>query len=75
MSKRGVDFLEGWIAGNLRPQAAVAQPGDARPKVLAEQCAADAGVAGISVSEIEEDVGDLEVRMANAINTLGPRPA
>jgi hypothetical protein len=68
MSKRGADFLERWIVENVYAQATLARSGDARPKVLAEQCAADVLAVNISVSEIEEEVGDLEIRMAEAIN-------
>jgi len=68
MSKRGGVFLERWVAENVYGQAIVARGGDARPKVLAEQCAADALAVGISASEMEEEIGDLEIRMTEAIN-------
>ncbi len=70
MSKRGLAFVQGWIADNVTAQTYLARSGDARPKVMAERCAADAATQGISVREIEEEVGDLEVRMSDAINIL-----
>jgi hypothetical protein len=70
MSRRGLVFVQAWIAANVTAQSYAARFGHARPKVMAERCAADAAVQGISVSEIEEEVGDLEVRMSDAINML-----
>jgi hypothetical protein len=67
MSQRGIEFLQDWIRENI---TAVAYPPikDTRAKVLAEQCAADAGKVGISVGEIEVETGDLADCMLQAMD-------
>jgi hypothetical protein len=40
---------------------------DSRAKVLAEECAADAPKKGITVSEMEEDMGDIDDCIVSAI--------
>ena len=67
MSRRGVEFLRGWINENIQP-ANYPPIKDTRAKVLAEQCAADAGKVGISVGEIEVETGDLADCMLQAMD-------
>ena len=67
MSRRGVEFLRGWINENIQP-ASYPPIKDTRAKVLAEQCAADAGKVGISVGEIEVETGDLADCMLQAMD-------
>lgn len=66
---RGSEFVEQWIQENVHPEAYVDENGgDPRPRRLAQSCIADAKVAGISRSELEEDIGNLEDHMAQAID-------
>ena len=67
MSQRGIEFLRGWINENVKP-ATYPPIKDTRAKVLAEQCAADAGKVGISVGEIEVETGDLADCMLQAMD-------
>jgi hypothetical protein len=66
MSQRGVDFLQHWIKERVNA-VAYSPLNDTLAKVLAEQCAADAGQVGISVGEIEVETGDLAHCMLTAI--------
>src|SRR5262245_61524141 len=69
MSQRGVEFLRGWISENVK-SADYPPIKDTRAKVLAEQCAADAGKVGISVGEIEVETGDLADCMLKAMDEV-----
>lgn len=67
MSKRGINFLRSWIKDNINA-ASYPPLNDTRAKVFAEQCAADAAKQGISVGEIEVEMGDLADCMLKAMN-------
>ncbi|ARP64355.1 hypothetical protein A9K65_013925 [Mesorhizobium sp. WSM1497] len=56
MSKRGIDFLEKWMAEHL-PNAFTDDP--AAIADLADQAIRAAGQAGISLEEISEEVGSV----------------
>ena len=72
MSQRGIDFLQDWIRKNI--DGGTYEPlYDTRAKVLAEQCAADARHAEISVEEIEVETGDLADCMFKAMNRVSGR--
>jgi hypothetical protein len=72
MSQRGMDFLRNWIRKNI--EGGTYEPlYDTRAKVFAEQCAADARNAEISVEEIEVETGDLADCMFNAMNRVSGR--
>lgn len=66
MSKRGLDFLENWIDEHVNAQPYLDESGDPRPTQFAQECAAAAKEAGISLQEIEEEVGNLEGRMGGS---------
>ncbi len=67
MSKRAVEFAEEWIRENVN--AGPYDPGDAVVLPLVEQLVQEAGQAGISREEIEEDMGDLEDLVENALES------
>ena len=67
MSQRGMEFLQKWIKNNVDPHA-FPPLYDTRAKVFGEQCAADARKEGISVEEIEVEIGDLTECMFKAMN-------
>ena len=71
MSKRAIEFVDNWIARRIHSETYLdTEYDDPLPKALADQCAAEAAVAGISRREIDEEGGDLELRMADAINAV-----
>ena len=72
MSQRGIDFLRNWMRDNI--SAATYPPlYDTRGKVYAEQCAADAQKQGVSVGEIEVEMGDLTDCMLKAMDEVSDR--
>ncbi len=69
MSQRAIDFVNNWISANVdASRPADMAHHDRRPKQLAAKCSADAEAAGISVSEIKDGLGDLEICMITAID-------
>jgi hypothetical protein len=70
MSLRGIDFLQNWIKETINADE-YPPLYETRAKVLAEQCAADAANVGISVGEIEVEMGDLQDRMLAAMVKSG----
>ncbi|PSH64370.1 hypothetical protein CU102_22055 [Phyllobacterium brassicacearum] len=69
MSQRAIDFVNNWISANVdASRPADMAHHDRRPKQLAAKCFADAEAAGISVSEIKDGLGDLEICMITAID-------
>jgi hypothetical protein len=68
MSQRGRAFLHSWIFEHIGRNAYPMN--DARAKVFAEECAADAAKAGITVSEIEEDMGDIDECILKALEEV-----
>ena len=59
MSRQGIEFLDQWMARNLP------RPGDAFK--LASLCAGAAEMAGISWSEIVDEVGPMEAFFASVL--------
>lgn len=55
MSKRAIDFVNGWVFENIN--AGPYDPGDAVVNSHVEQLLMDARAEGISKEEIEEDMG------------------
>ncbi|PSH66935.1 MULTISPECIES: DUF768 domain-containing protein [Phyllobacterium] len=69
MSQRAIDFVNNWISTHVdASRPADMAHHDRRPKQLAAKCAADAEAAGISISEIKDGLGDLEICMITAID-------
>jgi hypothetical protein len=66
MSQRGIDFLQRWIKENVDPHTYTPLY-ETRAKVFGEQCAADARKEGVSVEEIEVEIGDLTDCMFSAM--------
>ena len=62
MSKRGVDFFNGWIVEHINPDAYPTE-NDPRARRYVRECLSDAAKLGISRREIEEDVGNIKDRM------------
>ena len=71
MSQRGIDFIRSWMKKNIN--ALTYPPLDTRAKVFAEQCAADAQKEGVSVGEIEVEIGDLTDFMLKAMDDASDR--
>ncbi|EJN05573.1 DUF768 domain-containing protein [Phyllobacterium sp. YR531] len=71
MSQRAIDFVNNWIDANVdTAKPADMEHHDKRPQRLAERCSADAQAAGISETEINDGLGDLEVCMIAAIDRI-----
>jgi hypothetical protein len=58
MSRKGIDFLENWIDGNVTE--ADKYGSHERAKELAAQCEADAKAQGITLDDMEPEFGSLE---------------
>jgi len=65
MSKRAIDFVNGWVFENIN--AGPYDPGAAVVDALVEQLINDAEAAGISREEIEEDSGDVSDVVSTAL--------
>jgi hypothetical protein len=72
MSERALAFVEQWVSGHVRGEDA-GRDIDARAKVLADQCLAAAGKAGIPAAEIGEAIDDLPDFMIGAIEEAEER--
>lgn len=59
MSKEAMDFLELWMAANVKAGGKSAE--------LATRCAADAMKGGLTGEEIEEEAGPIESFIAGAL--------
>jgi hypothetical protein len=67
MSDRGVEFVTTWVPKHINADIYPVE-GDLRAEAYAKQCVADAETAGISVAEIEEDMGDIETYILEAMD-------
>lgn len=72
MSQRGIEFFRNWIKQNINA-APYPRLNDTRAKVFAEQFAADAERQGISVAEIEVEIGDLADYLLKAMDDASRR--
>lgn len=70
--QRGVDFFDGWIVEHITADAYPTE-NDPRVKVFVEDCLAEAASRGISRKEIEEDMGDIEDRIVEAMEAATDR--
>ena len=66
LSERGVEFMTTWVQNHVQADVSPLDD-DVRAESFAEKCIFDAEKAGISVAEIEEDVGDLETYILEAM--------
>jgi len=67
MSKRASDFVTNWIDDNISAEPYVGD-NDPRPAKYARDCLIEAEKEQIYRGEIEEDLGELEVYMGQAID-------
>lgn len=67
MSTRGVQFAENWIRENIN--AGPYDPGDDVIKMHVAELVAAANAEGISRAEIEEDMGDLDSVISDALES------
>ena len=67
MSTTAAEFVQAWIEQNIHPEAYVDEEGDNRPAEHAASCMRDAEAAGISRGEVDEEFGNLEDVMAQAM--------
>ena len=67
MSDRGLDFMTTWVQNYVSADVSPLDV-DVTAVSFAEKCIADAQVAGISVWELEEDIGDVEIRILQAMD-------
>jgi hypothetical protein len=72
MSERALAFVEQWVSEYVHAED---KSGDeqARAKVLAARCLADAGTHGIAANEIGEAIDDLTAFMMGAIEEAAER--
>ena len=68
MSERGLRFVEEWIVENVHPEGYQPEGDNREARMLAVLCLKAAKDAGISKKEIEENVGDIEDFMSQAID-------
>ncbi|QND64643.1 hypothetical protein HB777_12560 [Mesorhizobium loti] len=59
MSPRGLDFIRKWTANNI--DVRLRYLGEGRAHMLAITCRMDACALSISLQEMEDEVGDIEV--------------
>jgi len=67
MSERGIEFFNNWVRENVNAEGYPQDPSDAQVTALVENCTADAVTAGVSIDEIEEDMGDLRDAIFDAM--------
>jgi hypothetical protein len=68
MSKRALEFLEGWVSENMvKPVAGAPEGDDSEARLRAEECLIAAKEEAIAKEDIEEEVGDLVDYMRVAI--------
>ncbi len=67
MSDRGVEFMTKWVETHVNGDSSPLHD-DVNAVSFTEKCIADAEAAGISVPEIEEDMGDIETFLLEAMN-------
>ena len=67
MSDRGVEFITSWVPKHINPDIYPLK-GDIKAEAYAKECIADAEKAGIPVAEIEEDMGDIETYILEAMD-------
>jgi hypothetical protein len=74
MSERALAFVEEWVSGHVRAEDK-SDDQQARARVLADRCRADAGTDGITANEIGEAIDDLTEFMVGAIEEAAERKA
>jgi hypothetical protein len=67
MTDRGMNFMATWVQSHVNADISAIDD-DVKPVSFVEKCIADAQNAGISVTELEDDVGDLEMRILQAMD-------
>jgi len=71
MSVRGLEFLERWIEENVLDQSFAEKNDEAAE--LADRCVDAAKAEGISVQEMEEEVGNLVLFIADTLEQKANR--
>jgi D-tyrosyl-tRNA(Tyr) deacylase len=66
MSRRSVDFLKNWIAGNVTEVDKYGSHD--RAKELVVKCVGEAKAAGLTLAEMELEPGDLEAMIYEAMH-------
>lgn len=66
MSQQGIDFLNEWVRENVNADA-YPNNDKQRAEQLVAECLAEAAKHGITRAEIEEDMGNLEDHMMEAM--------
>ena len=71
MSKRGMEFLERWLADNITPVVKLSLHGDAASMSveMAERLIADAAMAGIALDDLEPEFGAPEVLIREGLES------
>jgi hypothetical protein len=72
MSERALAFVDEWVSGHVHADDAEGDI-EARAKILAGQCLADASKAGIPASEVSEAIDDLPDFILGAIEEAEDR--
>lgn len=68
------DFVDGWVEDNIQGEPYVSEDGDdPRPAMYAQNCVAAAKEEGITLADIKEEIDDIEMHMAHAINASADR--
>lgn len=67
MSERGADFLLDWVAANIHPQVLPAEDAAVAAESKARACQSDAAEAGVSLAEMEAEVGPLTAYMRTSL--------
>ena len=67
MSDRGVEFITSWVPKHISADNYPVD-GDIKAEAYAKECVADAQKTGIPVDEIEEDMGDIETYILEAMD-------
>ena len=70
MSECGRRFVEGWVNEHVHPTGYEAEGDTSETRQLTELCLAAARAKGISKKEIEEDIGDIDDYMSEAIDEV-----
>jgi hypothetical protein len=73
MSQRSIAFVYSWISENVDGNLFLDGKKSPRPKEFADRCRTEARAAGISMEEIEEEFGELEEVMGEAIDNVTDR--
>ena len=71
MSDRGIEFLNRWVHENINA-GGFPPENESLVEVLVEKCREDADKVGISTEEIEEDIGDINEFILEALDAGTP---